>query len=98
MDITYIDLAAFLVTYLFFGYTGYQFSPKLKQPGTIKIWLIYIIITILAGGVGSGTRLISIFEFAIYLNWILQGFFIGILIEFVVRFIKEKRAKKITTL
>lgn len=32
MDITYIDLAAFLVTYLFFGYTGYQFSTKLKQP------------------------------------------------------------------
>ena len=94
MEIAYIDAAAFLITYILFGFAGYKYSQRLKQSGTIRNWIIYIAALIVAEMIEPRLRLISIFNFAIYFSRALQGFFIGILIRFVVRFVKEKRALK----
>lgn len=94
MERTYIDAAAFIITYILFGFAGYKYSQKIKQPGTIWNWIIYIAALIVAEMIEPRLRLISIFNFTIYFSRALQGFFIGILIESVVRFVKDKRALK----
>ncbi len=93
MEKSYIDAATFIIAYVLFGFAGYKYSQRLKQPVIIQKWLIYIAAAILAGAIGTKIRIFSVFNFGIYFSRTLLSFFIGILIRFVVRFVKEKRVK-----
>jgi hypothetical protein len=93
MGLPLVEIAACIFTYLVLGSAGYVLARKIKTPSSPWVWVLLIAGTLLAGYVGVGARVISIFQFAMYLNWCLQAFGIGVIIGFIVRIVRSKTAK-----
>lgn len=80
MQITYLDIAEWIVTYLILGAIGYSVSKKFKRPVTLSTFVLMIIATVAAGNIGIGAgRLIDISGFKMYINWSLQAFGLGMI-------------------
>jgi hypothetical protein len=82
MDIT---LLASLITYLVFGSLGYLWGKRLPLPARTVNWVLWLILLVLSDSLFVQVRLVDIYDFAIYLNWVIQALVVGILINFVVR-------------
>jgi len=81
MQITYLDIAEWIVTYLILGGIGYSVSKKFKQPVSLVSFVLIILATIVAGSIGIGAgRLTDISGFRMYINWSIQAFGLGIII------------------
>ena len=81
MQITYLDIAEWIVTYLILGAIGYSVSKKFKQPVALSTFVLIVIATIAAGNIGIGAgRLIDISGFRMYINRSLQAFGLGMIV------------------
>jgi hypothetical protein len=75
------SVSSILTTYIIAGYIGFKYSHKFKKSLSVKGWILLITLTILAAYVGVGTRIISIINFSINLNWFLQGLGLGTILR-----------------
>ncbi len=82
MDIT---LVTKLATYAVFGLLGYLWGSRLTLPAKTVTWVLWLLLLVLADSLFVSVRLVDIFGFVIYLNWVVQALVVGILINFVVR-------------
>jgi hypothetical protein len=82
---TYIALIS---TYVVFGGLGYLLSRRFKKHLTVRTWVTLAIATIFSQWVLPNVRIIDIFDFKMFVNFSLQGFFLGILAGFSIRAIK----------
>ncbi len=74
-----------LTTYLVFGFLGYVWGQRLHLPAKTVTWVLWLILLVLSDSLFVQVRLVDIFGFVIYLNWVVQALVVGILINFVVR-------------
>jgi hypothetical protein len=68
-----------LVTFVF-AILGVLLSHKLRLPKNAFIWILLILGVFILGFVGVDTHLIAIGDFAINLNYCLQGLVLGVLV------------------
>jgi hypothetical protein len=87
-----MELFNLLFTYIVFGIIGFIIAQKLKQPTSFLHWTLAILLFLISNFVGIDTRVISIFQFTIYLNNSLVGLGIGILSRFIYRRFNHKSA------
>ncbi|HYK88070.1 MAG TPA: hypothetical protein VE398_04840 [Acidobacteriota bacterium] len=85
MYLSQIELTALSVTYAASGTCGYLAGSRVRRPVRALTLVPLIIATAVAGYVGISTRLISVFGFNIYLNWALQAFGLGMLVNLLIR-------------
>ena len=83
-------LISFIATYLVFGMIGSLLSRKFKRPVKVSVWVALAIVTVLSQWILPGTRVISIFGFEMFANYILQATFAGILLGLAYREIRMK--------
>jgi len=87
-----MELFNLLFTYIVFGIIGFIIAQKLKQPTSFLHWTLAILLFLISNFVGIDTRVISIFQFTIYLNNSLVGLGIGIITRLIYRQINRKTA------
>ena len=97
MQILFINILSFVVTYFAGGAIGYFYSRRIKRHVSIIMWVIIIAATVFSGFIGINTALISIFKFTINLNWCLQSFGIGVIIGLLLKTRKLKSSNNLTT-
>ena len=78
-------ITSILTTYIIGSAIGFGISKRMRKSLQAKGWIILITLTILAAYVGVGTRIISITDFTINLNWFLQGLGLGIIWGMVIK-------------
>ncbi len=83
-------LVSLLVTYLISIAIGIAIAQYYKREITYLNLALILVLALIAYNVGQGTRLISIFDLSINLNWFLQGLLIGVLIKFALRMFMNK--------
>ncbi len=91
MNPTSEDFIAAVATYLIVGFAGYKQTRWFRRPPSTISRLSLVVGTVVSGFLFRSTRLISIFGFNIYLNWILQAFPLGLLTGLVLRELKRRR-------
>lgn len=72
-------LISIIISYVITIILGFFTSYNYKQHIPVYAWIIIIALTIFFYFIGQNTRIISIFNFTINLNWCLQGFGLGII-------------------
>jgi uncharacterized membrane protein YfcA len=72
-----------VVTFCVFGAVGWLVARRRKQRVGARMWVLLAVGVIVGSSIGVGTRLVSVFEFAMYLNWAIAAFCFGALLEFV---------------
>ncbi len=74
-----------LVTWIVFGFWGYELSKKYNRKIKFKTIIYYFVLSIILSFIGAGTRLISFFGFAVMLNNLLgslaAGYAIGLFVK-----------------
>jgi len=90
-----MEIFNLLFSYTVFGIIGFIISKKLKQPASFLHWAAIILLFLFSNFVGVDTRIISIFQFTIYLNNSLVGLGIGILLRFIYRQFNRKSAAEV---
>lgn len=68
-----------IVTFAIFAVIGYLLARKIPEPKRGFIWIIWLLLLVISGYVGVGTRLVSIGKYVLYLNRSLQGLLFGLL-------------------
>lgn len=96
MQISFIYILSFVVTYFTGGSIGYFYSRRIKLPVSIIMWIVIVAATIFSGFIGINTALISIMGFTINLNWCLQSFGIGVIIRLLLKTRKLKSSNNLT--
>jgi hypothetical protein len=94
MQTPLFEIISFVFTFIVLGGVGYLSARRFKQPVAVYNWVLLILATILAGFVGIGGHLISVFGFTIYLNWCLQAFGLGLIIGLVKIAVESRLAQK----
>ena len=84
-----ITITSVLITYIISGLIGFLVSRKIKAKPSTFGWVLLITVTILSQWILAGTRVIAIFQFEMYANQILQGFFAGLLLGLLLKKIKS---------
>ena len=74
-----------IVTFAIFAVIGYLLARKIPEPKRGFIWIIWLLLLVISGYVGVGTRLVSIGEFSFYLNNSLQGLLFGLLASWLMK-------------
>jgi len=87
-----MELFNLLFTYTVFGIIGFIIAKKFRQPSSFIHWVMLILLLLILDFVGIQTRIISILQFAIYLNNALVGLGIGIVSRFIYRQFNHKSA------
>ncbi len=78
-------LTSIILTYIIAGTAGWMISKQIKwKPGKVG-WFLLVLFTILAERILPGTRVIAIFQFEMYANYILQGILAGLLLGLVIK-------------
>ncbi len=85
-----MELLTVMLTYAGFGIAGFVISKKFRQPTAILHWAFIILLFVILSFVGRQTRVISVFQFVIYLSTCLVGLGIGVLTRFIYRRYKHK--------
>lgn len=85
MKFSQIDFPALIFTYLVFGTVGFFACRRIKQPAGAHTVVLVIIAAFFARWVGISIRLVSVFGFSIYLNWVLQALLLGVLLSLLIR-------------
>jgi len=68
-----------IITFAIFAVIGYLLARKIPEPKRGFIWIIWLLLLVISGYVGVGTRLVSVGNYAVYLNHSLQGLLFGLL-------------------
>ena len=68
-----------IITFAIFAVIGYLLARKIPEPKRGFIWIIWLLLLVISGYVGVGTRLVSIGKYTVYLNHSLQGLLFGLL-------------------
>ncbi len=87
-----MELFNLLFTYTVFGIIGFIVAKKFRQPTSFLHWAAVILLFLISNYIGINTRIISISQFAIFLNNILVGLGIGIITRFIYRQFNRKSA------
>ncbi len=74
-----------LLTLILFGGLGFVVARLFASPVSAGTWALLAIGTIAGCFVGVNTALLSVFGFAIRLNWAVASTFLGIMIGLVLR-------------
>lgn len=90
-----MELFNLLFTYTVFGIIGFVIAKKFRQPTSFLHWTLAILLFLISNFVGIDTRVISIFQFTIYLNNSLVGLGIGILSRFFYRQFNPKHIAEV---
>ncbi len=78
-------ILSLVLTYAISGGIGWWVSRNVKtKPGKVG-WFLLVLFTILAQAILPGTRVIAIFQFEMYANYLLQGFLAGLLVGLLIR-------------
>jgi hypothetical protein len=85
-----MNILSVITTFLVFGYIGYELSKVYNRRINFMIVLAYAILTLLAYHIGAGTRLLSIFGFAVKMNQVLGSILGGLTVGIFVKLIKRK--------
>ncbi len=80
-----IIITSVFSSYVLGGVIGFGISKRIRKSLRVKGWIILITLTILAAYVGVETRMISITDFTINLNWFLQGMGLGMILRMVIK-------------
>ena len=80
-----IIITSVISSYIIGGIIGFGISKRMRKSLRFKGWIILITLTILSAYVGVETRIISITDFTINLNWFLQGMGLGMILRNVVK-------------
>jgi hypothetical protein len=83
-----MEYVALVSTYAVFGGMGYLFSRLFKKPLTVNIWIILAFLTIFSQWVMVSAMIVGFWEFKMYMNYSLQGFFGGMLTGLSIRAIR----------
>jgi hypothetical protein len=83
-------LISLLVTYLISIAIGIAVAQYYKREVTYLNLALILVLALIVFTIGQGTRIISIFDLYINLNWFLQGFLIGVLIKLALRMFMHK--------
>lgn len=83
-------LVSFVATYLVFGVIGFVLSRRFKRPVKVSIWVALAIVAVLSQWILPGTRVVSVFGFEMFGNYILQATFAAILLGLAYREIRTK--------
>jgi uncharacterized membrane protein len=78
-----------LLTLVLFAFIGFKVSGKLRPPKNFWGWTLLVAATILSFTIGTNIELIGVDFFGIYLNSLLAGTGLGLIIGFVVRSRKD---------
>jgi hypothetical protein len=84
-----IEYVALISTYAIFGGIGYLLSRLFKKPLTVNMWIVLAFLTIFSQWVMVSATVVGFWEFKMYLNYSLQGFFGGILAGLSIRAIRS---------
>jgi hypothetical protein len=68
-----------IISFAILAVVGYLLAKKLPEPKRGFIWIIWLILLVISGYVGVGTRLVSIGKYSVYLSLSLQGLLFGLL-------------------
>lgn len=90
MNLTSKDIITAVATYLIVGFVGLKQARRFKRPPSAIWWILLVAGTVVLGYLFQSTRLISVFGFDIYFNWILQAFPLGLLTGLVVQELKRR--------
>ncbi len=83
-----VQFIALISTYIVFGGIGYLISRRFKKRLTANTWITLAVATIFAQWVMPNALVVGIFEFKMFANYCLQGFFGGLLSGLSIRAIK----------
>lgn len=80
-----IGTIGWLVTLCVFGAMGWMAGRRRSRPAGFLTFAILLVVAIVGRGIGTGTRLLDVFGFAVRLNWAIVscslGGFLGLLVR-----------------
>ena len=85
MQISIIDAMFLVLTYLIFGFVGFQLSRRFRRPVITWTWVVLIIVTIASSTFMVGARFLGVGTLGIYVNTTLQAIGIGIILGLATR-------------
>ena len=74
-----------VIGFLFSVIAGIFVARRLSVPSRTYVWLLLLFLFVIVGKVGINTKIISINEFSIFLNYTLQGILFGVIVGFLFR-------------
>jgi hypothetical protein len=81
-----------LAAYLIFVGLGYWISQKMDLPQNNGVWMLWIVLVVMLGGICVSAHAININDILdLHVNEMLQAVGIGILIGFVLAKVKQKK-------
>ncbi len=86
--------ASFLITFFLFATSGLLLARHLKSTRVARLIAVFFALiagVVVAGYIGIHTRLISVFGFRVYLNWVLQSLCIGMALGVCLRILRVLR-------
>ncbi|HLP81878.1 MAG TPA: hypothetical protein VK141_07805 [Nitrosomonas sp.] len=87
-----IELAEYAF-YIVLGYCAFLMAKKFK-PASLTRLLVVVIFILVAEQIGKHIRLISIFDFIVYLNNCLAALGMGVLVKFILQVSGRNRIAK----
>lgn len=85
-------IVSWIATYALSGLLGFRFGRKLRVEPSPRLIISLALLVVVSQWVLVGTRVIDIFGFQMYANWILQGFSLSMLIGLLTRKAKQTSA------
>ena len=76
----FILILVFIITYVVFGYLGYQLSHKIKRPVSLTSWVVLVTATFVGSYFMRSARFLDVFTFTADINNALQAIGIGVII------------------
>ncbi len=88
-----IDTYSRLLTFAISLMIGFDLSKSMPRPKSINNWLVIILLVIIAGYVGIDVKLISAFEYTLFLNEAILGLSSGLVLGLVLRMLPKFKAR-----